>query len=74
MFGLWFSIIGLIFGILCSYKAKEKNRAQKEWFLLGFIFSFFAFGVMYLTPKKEIIAEENTLSVSHDDIPFSATV
>lgn len=74
MFGLWFSIIGLVFGILCSYKAKEKNRAQKEWFLLGFIFSFFAFGVIYFAPKKEAILKENVLSINQDDIPFSATV
>jgi len=37
MFGLYFSIIGLISGILCSIKAGEKNRNQKNWFLLGFI-------------------------------------
>jgi len=43
MFGLWFSIVGLIFGILCSFKAIEKNRTQKEWFILGFIFSVLGF-------------------------------
>jgi hypothetical protein len=37
MFGLYFSIIGLISGILCSVKAGEKNRNQKNWLLLGFI-------------------------------------
>ena len=42
MFGLWFSIVGLIFGVLCSFAAKDKNRAQKEWFTLGFIFSIIA--------------------------------
>jgi len=37
MFGLYFSIIGLISGILCSLKAGEKNRNQKNWFVLGFV-------------------------------------
>jgi hypothetical protein len=37
MFGLYFSIIGLISGIFCSVKAGDKNRNQKNWFLLGFI-------------------------------------
>jgi F0F1-type ATP synthase assembly protein I len=37
MFGLYFSIIGLISGIFCSVKAGAKNRNQKNWFLLGFV-------------------------------------
>jgi|BarGraIncu00222A_1022003.scaffolds.fasta_scaffold69821_2 hypothetical protein len=37
MFGLYFSIIGMVSGILCSVKAGEKNRNQKNWFLLGFV-------------------------------------
>jgi len=44
MFGLYFSIIGLISGILCSVKAGQKNRNQKNWFLLGFIIP----GISYL--------------------------
>jgi len=61
MFGLWFSIIGLIFGSLCSFLAKDKNRAQKEWFTLGFIFSVFALVLIYLLSDVE---NENT-SGSH---------
>ena len=38
MLGLYFSIAGLISGTLCSFKAGEKNRNQKNWFMLGFIF------------------------------------
>ena len=38
MLGLYFSIAGLISGILCSFKAGEKNRNQKNWLMLGFIF------------------------------------
>ena len=53
MLGLWFSIIGLIFGILCSLIAGEKNRAQKEWFILGFIFSILGFILLHLLPNKK---------------------
>jgi hypothetical protein len=53
MFGLWFSIAGLLFGLICSVRAKEKNRATNDWFLLGFIFSFLAFGVLSLLPSNE---------------------
>lgn len=74
MFGLWFSIAGLIFGILCSYIAKEKNRAQKEWFLLGFIFSVFALGVIYLVRAKGTKSDEQRLNTDPNDIPFSVTV
>ncbi len=65
MFGLWFSIAGLIFGTLCSLKAKEKNKAQEDWFTLGFIFSFLALGVLHFLPsvggepKKEGFKLEN---------------
>jgi hypothetical protein len=48
MFGLYFSIIGLISGILCSVKAGEKNRNQKNWFLLGFIFPGISFAFLNL--------------------------
>lgn len=47
MFGLWFSIVGLIFGSLCSFLAREKNRTQHDWFILGFIFSVIALGFLY---------------------------
>lgn len=46
MFGLWFSVLGLFFGFICASKAKGKNRATHEWFLLGFLFSFLAIVVL----------------------------
>ena len=52
MFGFWFSIYGLLFGSLCSTKAKEKNRHTKNWFLLGFIFGVFAYAVLTLLPDE----------------------
>ncbi|MFA3783581.1 hypothetical protein ABRY23_11005 [Melioribacteraceae bacterium 4301-Me] len=43
MLGLYFSIIGLIFGFSCSAIAKRKNRNAEDWFMLGFIFLFVAY-------------------------------
>ena len=53
MFGLWFSICGLLFGSLCSVKAKEKNRHTKNWFLLGFIFGVLAYAVLSILPGED---------------------
>lgn len=72
MFGLWFSIIGLIFGTLCSFKARKKDRAQKEWFALGFIFSIFAFGILYLLPSVGVETVDTDFS-NANDINLSVT-
>ena len=72
MFGLWFSIVGLIFGVLCSFAAKDKNRAQKEWFTLGFIFSIIALGILYLLPGVGIETVDTDFS-NTDDISLSVT-
>ncbi len=61
MFGLWFSIIGLIFGLFCSVKAKEKNRATQEWFVLGFVFSFFALVILSLLPVADQESNNNVI-------------
>ncbi|TSA29475.1 MAG: hypothetical protein D4R68_02275 [Ignavibacteriales bacterium] len=73
MFGLWFSIVGLIFGALCSFAAKEKNRAQKEWFTLGFIFSIIALGILYLLPSVGVDPVDTDFSNADDDISLSVT-
>jgi hypothetical protein len=38
MFGLWYAILGLLSGIICSYLAKNKNRIQKVWYMIGQLF------------------------------------
>jgi hypothetical protein len=66
MFGLWFSIIGLFFGTLCSLKAKELSRSQKDWFTLGFIFSFLALVVLLIFSyynKNEELSTANEISL-----------
>ena len=66
MFGLWFSIVGMLFGILCSFIAKGKKRASKEWFMLGFIFSFMALGILFLLPNNEIMETEDKFQSQND--------
>jgi len=64
MLGLWISLNGFFWGSLCSLKAKEKNRNSKNWFLLGFVFSFFAYITISVLAKlspntdKENVADE----------------
>lgn len=74
MFGLWFSIIGLVFGFLCSYIAKKKNRTQHEWFTLGFIFSVTALGILYLLPDADVEPVDKDFSNAGDDISLSVTI
>jgi len=59
MLGFWFSVVGLLFGVICSLKAKKKNRTQHDWFILGFLFSVLAYLLIYLLRKIENIKEEN---------------
>jgi hypothetical protein len=73
MFGLWFSIAGLIFGTLCSLKAKEKNRVQKDWFTLGFIFSIIALGILYLLPAVGVEPVDTDFPNVEDDVSLSVT-
>jgi hypothetical protein len=68
MFGLWYSITGMIFGIICSINARGKKRASKEWFMLGFIFSFLAYGILYLLPQNEL--KENEKNSPDEDHIF----
>ena len=72
MFGLWFSIIGLIFGFLCSYIAKKKNRTQHEWFALGFMFSVAAIGILYLLPASGAESFDKDFSNAGDDVSLPA--
>lgn len=73
MFGLWFSIVGLLFGTLCSLKAKEKNRVQKDWFTLGFVFSVFAFVIIYLLPATETDSAAAKYSEEGHDVTLFMT-
>jgi len=71
MFGLWYSLIGLVFGSICSYYARQKDRAQKDWFTLGFVFSFIAFGVILLLPPTKKEEDDVKPTNVFDDYRFS---
>lgn len=50
---LWIVILvqGIIFGVFCSFIAREKNRDSGGWFLLGFLFSLLAILALIAIPK-----------------------
>lgn len=50
MIGLWLALLGMIFGALSSYTAKQKNRLPENWFVLGLIFLFVPLIVLYFIP------------------------
>jgi hypothetical protein len=53
MLGIWIVPIGMVFGVLCSVKAKEKERSFNDWFILGFIFSLAALLVITFLPSAD---------------------
>ena len=44
---------GFVFGAFSGFIAKEKNRDQTSWFLLGFFFSFIALLALIAVPKLD---------------------
>ncbi|MBX3006565.1 MAG: hypothetical protein KF816_00930 [Melioribacteraceae bacterium] len=51
MYEMIFAVTGLIIGSFCSLLASTKNRNRKNWFLIGFVFSFLAPLVLYFLPS-----------------------
>lgn len=51
MFGFYYAIAGLIFGTLCSIKAKGKQRCNTAWFTLGFALNIFAYILISIVPE-----------------------
>lgn len=75
MFGLWFSLLGLAIGFLCSRIAKQKERSHKDWFTLGFVFSFIALLIITILPHSEKAeAEIKSPDLFDEDYRFSANV
>ncbi len=64
MFGLWFAIYCMSFGILCSLKANEKSRHKKNWFTIGFIFGVFAYILLLALPNTN--DDEMHVSFNHN--------
>jgi|WetSurMetagenome_2_1015567.scaffolds.fasta_scaffold388669_2 hypothetical protein len=53
MFGLWYAILGLLSGIICSYLAKNKNRIQKVWYMIGQVFPIVSVILIYFMEQLE---------------------
>jgi hypothetical protein len=53
MFGLWYAILGLFSGITCSYLAKNKNRIQKVWYMIGQVFPVISVVLILLLEQLE---------------------
>ncbi len=72
MFGLWFSIFGLLFGGISSFEAKRKGRSQSDWFVMGFLFSIPAIIVLRLLPNEQTTENEEQINLGIErKIPFS---
>ncbi len=46
-------VMGLIWGTACMFFAKKKGRDPRGWFILGLLFSFFAFVALLLVPSQK---------------------
>ena len=44
---------GLIWGLFCSWLARQKNRNETAWLFLGILFSLLALIVIAAAPKIE---------------------
>jgi hypothetical protein len=52
MFGFYYALIGLFFGVLCSIKAKEMGISNSEWFTFGFAFNIPAYLILRIFASK----------------------
>lgn len=69
MISIWFLIIGIIFGTICSIAAKKKNLHAENWFTLGLFFWFFALITVYYINSNKT---ESHLSLENsEDEEFS---
>jgi len=76
MFGFYYAIAGLIFGALCSKKAKEKGMQNKDWFTLGFALNIFAYILILIIPLYNAKTNEPVLSFQEcgNDLPVSNNI
>lgn len=52
MFGLYYAVIGLISGVICSLIANKKSRNQKDWFTLGQVLPLVSIAILSMLPEK----------------------
>jgi hypothetical protein len=64
MLGFYYAAAGLLFGILCSYKAKNKLTYNEEWFIIGFIFNLPGYLILLLLLKAKGRQEKKIAPIS----------
>lgn len=63
-------VMGLVWGLACMYFAKKKGRDPKGWFILGLLFSIFAFAALMLIPSEksmQLAAEAKALQTKKEE-------
>ncbi|KAF0215588.1 MAG: hypothetical protein FD178_1610 [Ignavibacteria bacterium] len=53
MFGLYYAIIGLVSGTICSLIANKKSRSQKDWFTMGQVLPGLSILILLLLSTKD---------------------
>lgn len=64
MFGFYYTILGLIFGTLCSIEAKKRKISNTEWFTLGFAFNIAAFAALLIYSFYALKHKNNNENIS----------
>lgn len=54
MFGLYYAIIGLVSGTICSLIANKKSRSQKDWFTMGQVLPGLSILILLLLSTKGV--------------------
>lgn len=67
MFGLYYAIVGMVSGIICSIVAKRIGKSQKDWYTVGQVIPILSVIVILLFGESksdfsgESIAAKNTV-------------
>lgn len=68
MFGLYYAILGLFSGTICSLIANKKSLSQKDWFTIGQILPGVSILLLLLiSQKKNTIVASSKISEIRSD-------
>ncbi|KAF0153193.1 MAG: hypothetical protein FD143_270 [Ignavibacteria bacterium] len=71
MFGLYYAIIGLVSGAICSVIAYSKYRNQKDWFTLGQVLPGLSILILLFLSSK---SEEKKNKIADNEISANSLV
>ncbi|MFA7420276.1 MAG: hypothetical protein WCZ90_11385 [Melioribacteraceae bacterium] len=63
MLGLYYAIIGLLSGTICSLIANKKSLSQKDWFTIGQILPGVSILLLLLISQKKKTVEVSSMNV-----------